>query len=366
MKPAFILFLLIIIAVLGVLVFKNVFTIIPGFQNMTSGGSDGGIFKSADQGETWTQLAAKREKDKTKILISGLNINDIEINPQDSKILFAGTSTVGFIKSSDYGNSWQKLSRGSLGADSQILSIFVDPQNPSNIYLASYFGSRGRILKSQNMGETFKEIFVTHADKVMISQVEVDNYNPAILFASTSDGLFLESSNSGGSWQIVKDFGKPIQKFAINPKDTRRIYVILQGGGLFKSSDKGLTWKDLQPNLAKLYSKSNLGIREISIDPVSPDSIYLGADYRIFKSSDGGDNFEEMSSFIVGKEYQISTIVADFSDPLKIYVSGGSQIYKSVDGGKQWMVKKLNTQKNIKVFKTDPNNSSIIYVGLGK
>ena len=367
MKPAFILILLTIIVVLGVLVFKYVLPVFPGLQKVSSGGG-GGIFKSMDQGETWVQLAAKKEGDRTKIKISELKIYDIEINPQDSNILFAGTASKGFIKSFDSGNSWQGLSRGALGADSPVLDVVLNSHNPRSIYLASYFGSLGRILKSEDMGESFKEVYVAHADKVMISQIKVNNYNSSIIFASTSDGLFLESRDFGKSWQIIKKFEKPIQKFIINRKDTREIYVILgKEGGLFRTSDKGLTWQDLQPNLEKLYSKYKLGdIREVAIDILSPNLIYVGAGPRIFRSFDRGDNFEEITSFIAGGEYEISTIAIDFSDSSKIYVAGHSQIYKSVDGGGQWMVKKLNTQKNIQVFKIDPNNSSTIYVGLGQ
>lgn len=365
MKPAFILILLVIIVVLGVLVFKYVLSIFPGLQKVSSGGG-GGIFKSTDQGETWVQLAAKKEGDRTKIKISDLKVYDIEINPQDSKILFAGTASKGFIKSFDSGNSWQGLSKGALGADSPVFDVSIDSHNPKNIYLASYFGSLGRILKSEDMGESFSEVYVAHADKIMVSQIEVDNYNPSIIFASTSDGLFLESRDFGRSWQIIKNFEKPIQKFTINQKDTREIYVILgKGGGLFRTFDKGLTWQDLQPNLEKLYSRYKLGdIREVAIDILSPDLIYAGAGPRLFRSFDRGDNFEELTSFIAGGEYEISTIVVDHSDSSKLYIGGGSQIYKSVDAGKQWMVKKLNTQNDIQVFKIDPNNAPTIYVGL--
>ncbi len=252
LKPAFILILLVIVAILGVFVFKYVLSVFPGLQKVSSGGGGGGIFKSMDQGETWVQLAAKKEGDRTKIKISDLKVYDIEINPQDSKIIFAGTASKGFIKSFDSGNSWQGLSKGALGADSPVLDVALDSHNPQNIYLASYFGYLGRILKSEDMGESFKEVYVAHADKVMIFQIEVDNYNSSIIFASTSDGLFLESRDFGRSWQIIKNFEKPIQKFIFNQKDTREIYAILgKEGGLFRTSDKGLAWQDLQPNLEK-------------------------------------------------------------------------------------------------------------------
>lgn len=369
MKPAFILIFLIIAIILGVLVFKYVFTTLPGLQGlqMTSSGSDAGIFKSVDQGENWIQLAAKKEKDKEKIKISELNIYDLEVNPQDSQIVFAGAQGKGLIRSFDSGNSWRGLPRGSLGATSSVLSLAIDPKNPKNLYLASYFGARGRILKSEDMGENFREVFVAHADKIIVSQIEIDNYDSMILFASTSGGLFLESRDFGVSWQVIKNFEEPIQKFIINPKDTREIYLSLDKEGLFKSSDKGLTWKELTPNLEKLYSKYELGkIQEISVDFLSPNSIYVGAGSKLFRSLNGGESFEEIKSFVVGKEYEISTILIDPADSSKIYVSGGAQLYKSVDGGKQWIVKKLETKKNIKALKIDPNNSSVIYVGLEK
>ncbi len=367
MKPAFILIFLILALIIGILVVKYVFTTFPGLQQKASSGGDAGIFKSINQGESWVHLAAQRENDKTKIKISDLDVYDMEINPQDSQIVFAGVQGKGLIKSFDGGASWQALPRGSLGATSSVLSFALDPQNPKNLYLASYFGLRGRILKSEDMGESFKEVFVVHADKIQILQVEVDNYNPSVIFASTSDGLFLKSEDYGISWQILKNFEEPIQKVVINQKDTREIYLSLVKGGLFKTSDKGLTWNDLMPNLEKIYSKYNLReIQEIAIDSLSLGSIYVGAGAKVFRSLNRGTDFEEINSFVVGEEYQISTILVDPADSAKIYIGGGSQVYKSVDGGKQWMVKKLETKKNIKAFKIDPANSSVIYVGVGK
>jgi len=368
MKPAsFILIFLIIAAVLGIFLFKYVFSLFPGLQKMSLGG-DGGIFKSTDQGESWIQLDAEKGEgdEKTKIKISGLNIYDIEIYPGDSKIIFAGTQGKGFIKSFDSGNSWQRLPRGSWGASGDILNIAIDAKNPQHLYLASYFGNRGRILKSENSGESFKEVFVAHADKVRVLQVEVDGYDSSIVFASTSDGLFLQSSDSGQSWKIIKNFEEGIQKFMICPKDSREIYLFLEKRGLFKTADKGLTWKDIGPNLEKLYSRYKLGkIQELSIDSLLPNLIYVGAGSKLFRSYNKGEDFEEITSFIVGKDYQISTILIDFADSFRIYIGGGAQLYKSADGGKQWVVKKLNTNRDIKVLKIDPNNPSVIYAGLG-
>lgn len=367
MKPAFVLIFLILALIIGILVVRYVFTTFPGLQQKASSASDAGIFKSINQGESWTHLAAQREKDKTKIQISDLDIYDVEVNPQDSQVVFAGAQGKGFIKSFDGGVSWRALPRGSLGATASVLSLAFDPQNPKNLYLASYFGLRGRILKSEDMGESFREVFVVHADKIQILQVEVDNYNPSVIFASTSDGLFLQSRDFGVNWQVLKNFGEPIQKFIINQKDTREIYLSLVEGGLLKTSDKGLTWNDLMPNLEKTYSKYHLKeIQEVSIDSFSPSSIYVGAGAKVFRSSNRGADFEEINSFVVGEEYQISTILVDPVDSAKIYIGGGSQVYKSVDGGKQWMVKKLDTKKNIKVIKIDPTNSSTVYVGVGK
>lgn len=370
MKPALILIFLIIISVLGFLVFKYILSVMPIADKVAIGGA-GGIFKSVDQGENWTQLSVAKEKGESgNIKISDLNIYDIEISPQDSQIIFAGTSGNGLIKSVNGGVSWKKVGKGALVAGSDVVSIAIDPKNPQNIYLATYSGDRGRVLKSVDLGENFKEVFITNTDKAKVLQVEIDNYDNSFVFIATSDGLFLGSKDFGESWQNIRDFEKAIVKFVLNPKDTREVYVSLGKNGLFSTADKGTTWNDLGLKLSekmkKIYSMYNIGeIKEISIDSQS-SKIFIGAESKILSSGDKGENFEEIKSFPAGTDFQLSVISIDFFDSLKIYIGGGSQIYKSIDGGSQWRVKKLNSKKNISVFKIDPANPTVLYVGFGK
>jgi len=369
MKPALILIFLIILFALGFFIFRYVFSVMPIGDKGAAGA--GGIFKSIDQGENWTQLSTVKEKKESgNVKISDLNIYDLEISPQDSQLIFAGTAGYGLVKSVNGGISWKKSGKGALAANSDVVSVAIDPKNPQNIYLATYSGDRGRVLKSADMGENFREVFITNKDKVMVSQVEVDNYDNSFVFVSTSDGLFLGSRDFGESWQNVRDFEKSIEKFVLNPRDTREIYVSLGKDGLFSTINKGETWSDVGEKLGEkmeeLYSRYSLGqINEVAIDPQS-SKVFIGAESKILFSTDKGENFEEIKSFPAGADFQLSVISIDFFDPLKIYIGGGSQVYKSIDGGSQWKVKKLNSKRNISVFKIDPANPAIIYVGFGK
>lgn len=365
MKPAIVLILIILLIVLGFIVFKYIMSASPIAGKVSVSGD--GIYKSTDQGETWKQLStAKETKESGRIRVADLGFYAVEISPQDSQTIFAGTIGNGLVKSVDGGTSWKKIGKGALASTSDVLSIAIDPKDPQNIYLATYYGSRGRVLKSTDGGENFKEVFITNTDKSKIVQVGVDTYDNAFIFAATSNGIFLASKDFGEFWQSIKDFDKSISRFFINSRDTREIYVSLGSDGLFKTVDKGVNWTDLSKKIdEKINGYDFKEIKDLAI-VAEFSKVYVGTESKIIYSADGGENFEEIKSFPAGGDFQFSAIAIDPLNPTVIYVAGKTQVYKSIDGGIQWRIKELGSKKNISVLKIDPANSSIIYVGFGK
>ncbi|HTB06417.1 MAG TPA: glycosyl hydrolase [Bacteroidia bacterium] len=131
-----------------------------------------------------------------------------------------------------------------------------------------------------------------------------------------------------------------------NNKDGKTIYVGTAGGGVWKTTNAGASFKPI-------FDKYCLSIGAIAVDQSNPDVVYVGTGESnmrnsvsygdgLFKSTDGGDNWNKIG---LDSTEHISKIVIDPSNPNTIYVaapgplwsdSKNRGLYKSTDGGTTW------------------------------
>ena len=113
-----------------------------------------------------------------------------------------------------------------------------------------------------------------------------------------------------------------ISGFAIDPSNPTRYYVAVASGGVWKTTNAGVTWTPIFDNEAS-YS-----IGAIAVDPKNFLTVWVGT----------GENNSQRS------------------------VSYGSGLYKSDDGGRSWRNVGLKTSEHIGRIAIDPKDSNIVYV----
>jgi len=138
-----------------------------------------------------------------------------------------------------------------------------------------------------------------------------------------------------------------IADIAIHPQDDNAWYVAVGSGGVWKTSNAGVTWKPI------FDDQSVYSIGCVSIDPSNPSTVWVGTGENvggrhvgfgdgIYKSIDGGSSWENMG--LVASEH-ISKIIIHPEDGNTVWVAvqgplwskGGDRgFYKTVDGGKTW------------------------------
>ena len=202
--------------------------------------------------------------------------------------------------------------------------ILVSPHNPARLYFASY-----RVWKSESRGDDWTTIsgdLTRNEDRITLPIMgrqqswdnawdvgAMSNYNTitslaespvqeGLLYAGTDDGFIQVSENGGDSWRSI-----PVTKLGISSRsfvndikadlfDANTVYVALDNHKegdfnpyLFKSIDKGMTWKSISNNIPK----RTLVWRMVQ-DPVKKNLLFAATEYGIYTSLNGGEAWQKL------------------------------------------------------------------------
>lgn len=325
------------------------------------GGVGGGVWKTTDGGETWTNV--------TDGQIATSSVGAIAVAPSDPNVVYVGMGEHavrgvmtshgdGVYKSTDAGKTWKHMG---LARSRAISRIRVHPTNPDLVYVAAqgapYGPSEDRgVYRSKDGGATFEKVLYVSPDAGP-SDLDMDPSNPRILYAAFWDhrrapwevrsggpGSGLHRSTDGGdTWVKLGDdpktgFPELKGKMAVAVSaDPDRVYALVEAdpkGGLYRSDDAGKTWK--------LVNES-WGIRtrawyyiNVFADPGNPDVVWV-TNASLLKSIDGGKTFERVP-VPHGDNHHV-WINPENSDILINSNDGGANI--SFNGGRTW-----STQQN--------------------
>ncbi len=191
----------------------------------------------------------------------------------------------------------------------------------------------------------------------------IDSSNSNNVFLGTSNGRIFKSSDSGKSWiPLYPGIKKPeyvIEDLIQNPGNPEHIYagawdLRSNGGGLFESTDAGLTWKQV------ILPRPNLAIRGISICPRNPSRMIIGTLEGPYISENGGRNWKKVG----GSDLQKAESVAiDPEDCSTLYVGTWRLAYKSADFGKTWKLVDRGMPLDSDVFSISitPKKTDVVY-----
>ena len=127
--------------------------------------------------------------------------------------------------------------------------------------------------------------------------------NADLLYVGTDDGLIQVTENGGKSWRKVSSFpGVPARTYVnmvlASQHDENVVYAAFNNHKngdfkpyVFKSTDKGRTWRSITTNLPERGSSYAL-----AQDHVDPNLLFLGTEFGVFVSNDGGGKWKQMKS----------------------------------------------------------------------
>ncbi len=160
------------------------------------------------------------------------------------------------------------------------------------------------------------------------------------------------------------------------PSDPDLFYMGTVGGGIWKSTNYGVSWTNISDG--KLHSSSP-SIGAIAVAPSNPKIIYAGmgeSDIRtdmipgdgVYKSTDAGKTWDYVG---LRDTHSISNIVIDPKNPEVVYASSMGHVfkpnpdrgvYKSTDSGKTWnKILFVNDETGAISLVMEPNNPEVLY-----
>lgn len=329
-------------------------------------------------------------------------VRAIDIHPTDPDIVYIGAASGGLWKTEDGGENWQALNNdfGSLTFG----AVAIDPVEPNTIYAGTGESTSGfsshifygnGLYKSSDYGETWNKIAPEIGTYSHTSDILVNPHDNKYIYTSFSIGNFYlgypgnggvwRSSDNGATWERTLNVAM-VFDLELHPTDPSVVYAAVGGGGstagFYKSTDYGATWENSSTGL---ISSSSINRMQISLCKSSPNIIYSlifnGATSLAFKSTNGGDTWTQMQSdnplggysgslgwYDQGNYDLVITVNPD--EPNYVLV-GNVELHKSTDGQKFNVVRNnsrndlwaspMHVDYHKIVFA--PSNSDVIYVG---
>ncbi len=288
-----------------------------------------GIYRSEDGGKSFTNIGLKKSEHIAKILIDPRDSKVIYVAAQGP--LWGPGGDRGLYKSTDYGATWDSVLY--ISENTGVTDVVMDTRNPDVLYAASYQrrrhvwvllngGPEGAIYKSTDAGETWNKLKAGLPSGdigrigLAISPVNTD-YVFAIIEAQGDKSGFYKSTNRGASWNKTNDYktvsAQYYNEIFCDPQDVNKIYSLDTRSKV--SIDGGITFTDLS------NESRHVDDHALWINPINPEHFLVGGDGGIYETFDSGKSWLFKSNLPVTQFYRVSV---DNSEPF-YWVYGGTQ-----------------------------------------
>ena len=302
-----------------------------------SGSVGGGVWKTENSGRTWFPISDEG--------IPIGSIGAIAVAPSNPNIVYVGTGEpdirsqnsygIGMFKSMDAGKTWTHIG---LEATRQIGRVAVDPRDPNRVYVAAlghiYDANPERgVYRSTDGGRSWKKVLFKTGDPDNVGAVDlaIDPKHPRVLYASLW-------ATRRPPWAVYAPTNLP-------------------GGGLYKSTDGGDTWKPLTGGLPTDEFVGKIGV---AVAPSNPNRLWAVVDdvgsavprgFRaaashpaanphggVYISDDAGATWKLVNSEnrLWGRGWYFESVTVDPHNPDRAYVIN-TATYMTTDAGKTFV-----------------------------
>ncbi|HZW08889.1 MAG TPA: hypothetical protein VFF69_03220 [Phycisphaerales bacterium] len=273
-------------------------------------GGDRGLYKTTNGGKTWRRVLH---------ISDDTGVNEVHIDPSDPLVMYTvayqrrrhqwtlvdGGPESAVYRSLDGGDNWSKSSRGLPGGDLGKIGLAISPADPRTVYaIVNATEDNSAFYRSTNKGETWQRMSAYKTDSPQYyNEIVADPHNADRVYLM--DTVMQVTEDGGRTWSSVPTQRKHVDSHAlwIDPRDQNHLLAGVDGG-VYESFSRGQTWR-YTPNLpvTQFY--------KVALDNASPfynvyggtqDNNTLGGPSQTFDAAGiasehwftvvGGDGFE--------------------------------------------------------------------------
>jgi photosystem II stability/assembly factor-like uncharacterized protein len=307
------------------------------------GSASGGVWKSVNGGTTYKSVFDRE---------SAQSIGAVAIDPSNPKTVWVGSGEAwvrnsvsigdGVYKSTDNGENWTNVG---LKDSEHIAKILVDPGNGDNVlvcatgHLWDDNDERG-VFKTADGGKTWKKVLAGANGSSGCALLAMSRQEPKTIYASM--------------WDFRRQ-GWTFRSGGV-------------GSGLFKSTDGGDHWSEINDGNAKGLPPKPWGRVAIAVAPAKPQVVYANIEAEkgraLYRSDDGGASWTKLdsSNYMVWRPFYFGNLIVDPKDENKIFKPDLILLY-STDGGKTFNVVSSGAHGDFHDVWIDPKNPNIVLAG---
>ncbi len=290
---------------------------------------------------------------------------------------------------------------GPLNVGGRITDIEIPSNQPETYYVGA---ASGGIFKTINSGDSWTPVF-DEQEMLSIGDIEISKNNNEHIWVGTGevnagggslaydgDGVY-KSEDGGITWESkgLPDIGS-VGKIVLDPNNDAVAFVGAMGPlfknsnnrGIYKTTNGGDSWEQV------LFVSDSTGVIDMSIHPTNGNIIYAaswerirrpnrrqygGETSRIYRSTNGGTNWTELTNGLPSAASQKGRISIDISqsNPDVLYafyadaIGNIQGVYRTADGGNSWSAVNSNQLTDVGfhwwfggIF-VDPTNENTIY-----
>jgi photosystem II stability/assembly factor-like uncharacterized protein len=237
----------------------------------------------------------------------------------------------------------------------EIFHLKGSPANPDRIYASQASDWFGQIMhRSDDGGKTWETVGNEFAYEGEVGthqfydgtphpwefrrvwHLEPSLHDPDTVYAGVEDAALFKSTDGGQTWKELDGLrhhstgntwqpgagGLCLHTILLDPTNPDRIFVAISAAGAFRTDDGGETWMPINKGLRSDYipdEDAEVGhcVHNINMHPSKPDTLYMQKHWDVMRSDNAGDQWQEVSG----------NLPTDFGFPIGVHAHEPETIY---------------------------------------